>query len=291
MSRRIISSIWRALRPIQWTKNLFVFLPLIFGGRLLDGFAFLRVFVAALLFCMISSSAYLINDILDIERDRLHPSKRQRPLANNELKPQWAYAESFLLLIMACLIGGLCLGWPLAAILAGYWILVLVYSLGLKDLFILDIGLVIIGFILRIKGGASVIPVPMSPWLVMCTFLLSLFLVLGKRRQELAEMKHAAARHRLTLARYNMEVLNIAIVCAGIAAASCYTLYTFRQDIHPHRLTWTSMFVWVGIARYAQLLLFEGRGGDAAYVLLTDRPVLITILLWFGALVWILYGQ
>jgi 4-hydroxybenzoate polyprenyltransferase len=291
MSVREISAIWRSLRPAQWTKNLFVFLPLVFGGRLLDVFAFNRVFLAALLFCMVSSSTYLINDILDIKQDRLHPRKRNRPLANGELKLPWAYATSFLLLLVSVLGSGFCLSWLLAAILAGYWILVLSYSLILKDLFLFDIAIVIAGFVLRIKAGASAIPIPMSTWLVLCTLLLALFLVLGKRRQELEAMKQIAPHHRRVLKSYDVKALNVAIVCAGIAAAACYTLYTFRQDIHPHRLIGTSLFVWIGIGRYAQLLLFKGQGEDASYVLLTDRPVLLSIVLWFGALVWILYVQ
>jgi 4-hydroxybenzoate polyprenyltransferase len=291
MSVREISATWRSLRPEQWTKNLFVFLPLVFGGRLLDVFALSRVLLAALFFCMVASSTYLINDILDVKQDRFHPRKRNRPLANGELKQPWAYSASFLLFLVSFLGGGFCLGWLLAAILAGYWMLVLSYSLILKDLFLCDIAIVIAGFVLRLKAGASVIPIPMSAWLVLCTLLLALFLVLGKRRQELEAMQQLAPHHRRVLKRYDVKVLNIAIVCAGIAAAACYTLYTFRQEIHPHRLIGTSLFVWIGIARYAQLLLYKGQGEDASYVLLTDRPVLISIILWFGALVWILYGQ
>ena len=291
MSLPSISAVWRALRPAQWTKNLFVFMPLVFSRHLFIGSAFSRVFLATLFFCMISSSAYLINDILDVEQDRLHPHKRRRPLANHELTPSWAYAASFILLLIACIGGGIFLGWVLTAILAGYWILSLAYSVILKDIYVLDIAVIVAGFILRIKAGASAIPVVMSPWLVLCTLLLALFLVLGKRRQELGEMRHAASRHRPVLGSYNVQVLNGAIVCAGIAAAFCYTLYTFRQDIHPRLLVWTSPFVWLGIARYAQLLLFKGKGGDPSYVLLTDRPVVICILFWFGVLAWILYGR
>jgi 4-hydroxybenzoate polyprenyltransferase len=276
---------------MQWPKNLFVFMPLVFSGRLLDGFAGRRVLFAAFLFCVISSSAYLINDFMDFERDRLHPQKCRRPLASGELKRSWACVASFLLFIAACLGGSLRLNGQLAAILVGYWILMLAYSLILKNIFIIDIAVIAAGFILRIKAGAAAIPVAMSPWLISCTLLLALFLVMGKRRQELGEMQQDAFRHRPVLERYDAEILNYAIVCSGIAAAACYTLYTFRQDIHPQLLVWTSPFVWFGIARYIQLLLLKGRGGDPAYVLLADRPVFINVVLWFGALVWILYGR
>jgi 4-hydroxybenzoate polyprenyltransferase len=291
MNLQPIRALWRALRPIQWTKNLFVFMPLVFSGRMLDRPAGARVILAALLFCITSSSAYLINDFLDLPKDRLHPKKRLRPLANGELTRSWVYATSLSLFLTACLAGSIWIDGRLAAILAGYWILMLAYSIVLKNLFIVDLVVIAAGFILRIKAGASAIPVLMSPWLISCTLLLALFLVMGKRRQELGEMQQNASLHRLVLSRYNARTLNCAIVCAGIAAASCYTLYTFRQEIHPQLLAWTGPFVWFGIARYAQLLLLKGRGGDPAYVLLTDWPVLINVVLWFGTLAWILYGR
>jgi hypothetical protein len=161
----------------------------------------------------------------------------------------------------------------------------------LKNLFIFDIAIIPAGFILRIKAGAVAIPVPMSPWLIVCTLLLALFLVLGKRRQELEAMKQDAYQHRRVLKSYNLSILNNAFLGTGVLAASCYTLYTFLQGIHPRLLIGTSLFVWIGIARYIQLILFKGRGGDPSHVLLTDYPILINLILWFGALVWILYGR
>lgn len=266
-------------------------MPLVFSRQLLDGYAGWRVLFAALLFCLISSSAYLINDFLDFEKDRLHPQKRQRPLASGELKRSWAPVTSIFLFIAACLSSFMWLNGQLTVILAGYWVLMLAYSLILKNVFIVDIAVITTGFILRIKAGASSIPVEMSPWLIYCTLLLAFFLVMGKRRQELGEMGQDAFRHRPVLESYTAENLNYAIVCTGIAAVACYTLYTFRQEIHPPLLVWTSPFVWFGIARYSQLLLFKGRGGDPSHVLLTDRPVFINIVLWFGILVWIIYGR
>jgi 4-hydroxybenzoate polyprenyltransferase len=291
MNLPLIRAIGRALRPMQWTKNLFVFMPLVFSRRLLDGVAGRRVLFAAFLFCIISSSAYLINDFLDFEKDRLHPRKCRRPQASGELKRSWAYVASFFLLVAACLSSYFWLNETLAAIVAGYWVLMLAYSLILKNVFIVDLAVIAAGFILRIKAGAAAIPVAMSPWLISCTLLLALFLVLGKRRQELNELQQEASRHRPVLARYNADHLNYAIVCMGLGAAACYTLYTFRQEIHPQRLVWTIPFVWFGIARYSQLLLFKGRGGDPSHVLLTDRPVFISVMLWSGILVWILYGR
>jgi 4-hydroxybenzoate polyprenyltransferase len=291
MNLPLIRAMWRVLRPMQWTKNLFVFMPLIFSARLLDPVAGRRVLFAALLFCAISSSAYLINDFWDIEKDRLHPQKRRRPLASGELKRPCAFVASFFLYIAACLSSYIWLNGQLTAILAGYWILMLAYSLILKNIFLVDIAVIAAGFILRVKAGSAVIPVAMSSWLISCTLLLALFLVMGKRRQELGEMQLDAFRHRPVLESYNAEYLNYAIVCTGIATAACYTLYTFRQEIHPQRLVWTSPFVWFGIARYGQLLLIKKRGGDPSHVLLTDRPVFINVVLWFGMLVWILYGR
>jgi 4-hydroxybenzoate polyprenyltransferase len=285
-----IIAVGRALRPAQWTKNLIVFAPLVFGGRLMDGHAFGRVSLAALFFCMISSSTYLINDILDRDKDRLHVQKRQRPLAAGDLQPLWASVVSFFLLA-AGLSGSFFLSRQMGVILAAYWLLMLAYSLILKNILILDVAIIPAGFILRIKAGAIAIPVPMSPWLILCTLLLALFLVLGKRRQELVSMQQDAFQHRRVLESYELKVLNNAVLCTGIAAASCYTLYTFRQGIHPRQLIGTSLFVWVGIARYMQLILFKGRGGDPSHVLLTDPPIIINFILWFGALFWILYGR
>jgi 4-hydroxybenzoate polyprenyltransferase len=290
MSLPSIVAVWRSLRPAQWTKNLIVFAPLIFSGRLMDSPSAIRVFLSALFFCMISSAAYLINDILDREKDRVHVQKRQRPLAAGELKPLWGFIASFFLLAV-CLSSSFLMNGQLGMILAGYWMLMLAYSLVLKNLFIFDIAIIPAGFILRIKAGAVAIPVPMSPWLIVCTLLLALFLVLGKRRQELEAMKQDAYQHRRVLKSYNLSILNNAFLGTGVLAASCYTLYTFLQGIHPRLLIGTSLFVWIGIARYIQLILFKGRGGDPSHVLLTDYPILINLILWFGALVWILYGR
>lgn len=287
-NRRTAIASWRSLRPRQWTKNLFVLTPLIFSCQLFSAGAAVHAFFAAFLFCLTASSSYLINDIRDQEQDRLHPEKKLRPVAARILPIANAWVLGIALFILS-LIGGMLLKPVVAGILAFYWILNLAYSLKLKNIAGLDAFLVSAGFILRLAAGAAAIDVIASRWLLLCTGWLALFLVLGKRKSELAVLGGQAHWHRRALHYYGKRMLNFAIVAAAAAAFVSYLLYTLLQSIHPPSLVWTSVFVMGGICRYLYLLFRKGQGEDPSLVLLNDIQIRVCLFLWAGVIIGIIY--
>jgi 4-hydroxybenzoate polyprenyltransferase len=287
-NRRTAKAWWLSLRPKQWTKNLFVLTPLIFSCRLFSASAATHAFFAAFLFCLTASSSYLINDIRDQEQDRLHPEKKLRPVAAGMLPIANALALGSALLILS-LVGGILLKPAVAGVLAFYWILNLAYSLKLKNVAGLDAVLVAAGFILRLSAGAAAIDVVTSHWLLLCTGWLALFLVLGKRKSELAVLGEQAYRHRKALYYYGAHVLNFAIVAAAAAAFVSYLLYTLLQTIHPRSLVWTSVFVMAGICRYLYLLFGKGQGEDPSLVLLNDIQIRVYLFLWAVVVIRVIY--
>jgi 4-hydroxybenzoate polyprenyltransferase len=284
----IVGALWRSLRPEQWTKNLFVLTPLIFSHHLFSGVVAVHALCAAFFFCLVSSSSYLFNDIRDQEQDRLHPEKKSRPLAAR-LIPVSKVRGLGIVLLAAALIGGILLKPVVAGILVVYWILNLVYSLKLKNFAGLDVVLVAAGFILRLLAGAAAVDVATSRWLLLCTGWLALFLVLGKRKSELAVLGGRARLHRQALHYYNPYIVDFAIVAAGAAAFVSYLLYALLQNIHPRSLAWTSIFVMGGICRYLYLLFRKGQGEDPSRVLLYDIPIHTFLFLWAGAVIRIIY--
>ena len=280
-----------SLRPYQWIKNLVVLAALAFSKHLFDTDAAARAALAFLVFCALASAVYLVNDILDLERDRLHPAKRTRPIASGQLPVGVARIAAAVLLVVA-LAGSLALG-PGFRICAGsYALLGIVYSLFLKHAVILDVLTVALGFVLRAVAGAVAIGVHFSPWLVVCTLLLALFLALAKRRHELVSLDDAAA-HRSSLAEYSPYLLDQMI---AVVTASCLTAYAFYtlapetvEKYKTERLALTIPFVIYGIFRYLYLVHRHEQGGSPGDVLLTDRPLLATVALWAVAMVLIVY--
>ena len=280
-----------SLRPYQWIKNLVVLAALAFSKHLFDTDAAARAALAFLVFCALASAVYLVNDILDLERDRLHPAKRTRPIASGQLPVGVARIAAAVLLVVA-LAGSLALG-PGFRICAGsYAVLGIVYSLFLKHAVILDVLTVALGFVLRAVAGAVAIGVHFSPWLVVCTLLLALFLALAKRRHELVSLDDAAA-HRSSLAEYSPYLLDQMI---AVVTASCLTAYAFYtlapetvEKYKTERLALTIPFVIYGIFRYLYLVHRHEQGGSPGDVLLTDRPLLATVALWAVAMVLIVY--
>lgn len=283
---------WRDLvavsRPRQWVKNGYVFAALIFVGNahLLQDLP--RALWAAAAFCLISSSVYVLNDIADAERDGRHPLKRLRPIASGSLSPRAATPWMVALLLGGLSIGLAAGGPPLALILAGYCVMNVVYSFRLKHLFLFDAATVATGFVLRAAAGAEVLHVTLSPWLFLCTTLLSLFLAFGKRRSELTRLGSSAGSHRRVLDEYSVAMLDQFISITVAAIIAVYAVYTYSAA-RRHALMLTLPFVLYGLFRYLYILHrgLEGESPDEA--LASDRPTLVNVFLWAAASALILY--
>jgi 4-hydroxybenzoate polyprenyltransferase len=269
-----------------------VFAPLAFSKHLFEPGPLLRSLLAFVLFCALSGAVYLLNDVADVERDRLHPTKRKRPVASGELPVRIA-ALSATVLGLAALAGSSLLGRAFLASAACYVVLNLLYSFRLKEVVIVDVLSVSLGFVIRAVAGGAAIGVAVSDWLLICTVLLALFLTLSKRRHELTSLSDGAAQHRAILAEYSPYLLDQMI---GVVTASCLMAYAFyttaeetRQKFQTDRLAWTIPFVLYGIFRYLYLVHQKEKGGSPADVLLTDRPLLVAVALWGIAVVAIVY--
>ena len=287
LARAIVVS----LRPFQWVKNLVVLVALGFSKHLFHPDAAARAALAFAVFCALASAVYLINDILNLKRDRLHPLKRSRPIASGAL-PVGVARIVALVLLLGALAGSLALG-PRFEICAGsYAALGFGYSLLLKHFVILDVLTVALGFVLRAVAGAVAIGVHFSPWLLVCTILLALFLGLAKRRHELVSLDDAAA-HRSSLAEYTPYLLDQMIAVVTASCLTAYAFYTLAPETvdkyKTERLALTIPFVIYGIFRYLYLVHRHELGGSPGDVLLADRPLLATVALWAVAVVLIVY--
>lgn len=287
----MIKALIETLRPRQWTKNLVIFAGLIFDGQFLQLTPFLRVLLAALLFCLVSGVTYTINDLLDLDADKLHPQKRNRPLASGRLGKRTAII--FIIVLSAIsLAGGYLLSPNLALIFVAYTLLILAYSLWLKKIMILDVLVIASGFVLRVLAGLSVITVAyFSPWLFVLTTLLAMYLAFGKRLAELKLLETDAVNHRKTLDGYTVPLLNQYIMVILTAILITYTFYTFSA--HPGQSNYTMMltlpFVVYGIFRYLYLIQSDLTTSSPEEVLLKDRPLQIAIALWGLSVIAIIY--
>ena len=281
-----------SLRPTQWTKNLLLFAGLLFGGRLLQRQAVLAATIAFLIFCALSGAVYLINDIADRDADRRHPLKQSRPIAAGALKVStagWAAAA----LVSGALISASLLNPGLAALAAGYVLLLGLYSTAFKHVVILDVLIIAGGFVLRAVAGAVAVGVPIGSWLLVCTTLLALFLALSKRRHELVLLGDGAASHRRALGKYSPYLLDQMISVVTASTLVAYSVFVLSPDTAvrlgtPH-LGYTIPFVLYGIFRYLYLVHQERGGGSPAEMLLTDRPLLACVALWAGAMILLMY--
>jgi 4-hydroxybenzoate polyprenyltransferase len=287
-------AILRTMRPRQWPKNLlFVFPALVFDGQLFNVDSFLRVFTAACLLVLMSGAVYIMNDLVDVEKDRLHPRKKSRPIAAGLLPVPIAIAATLCLPILS-IIAALTFSIPLAWVLLLYLVLQVAYSFYLKHVPIVDVLAVTAGFVLRVVAGVVVISVRnFSPWLYACTGLLALFLVVGKRRQELVMLGEDAAKTRPIFAHYNLALLDEMLRFVITSTFLTYLLYTIEVNITPvqdvNLLLLTVPPVLYGLMRYMYLIHIKGEGAAPEEVLLTDRPVQVTVVVWFTIVVSILY--
>jgi 4-hydroxybenzoate polyprenyltransferase len=289
---RTLRALFAALRPHQWTKNLLLFAALALSKHLFEAEPLLRSVVAFALFCGLSGAVYLLNDVADLERDKLHPVKRLRPVASGALPARLAGSVAALLGI-GCLLVAPALGREFVMCAVAYLGLNLAYSLRLKEVVILDVLAISLGFVLRAVAGAVAIAVRISDWLLVCTFLLALFLALSKRRHELTSLSDAASRHRRILAEYSPYLLDQMI---SVVTASCLIAYIFYtmapetvEKYRTDRLAWTIPFVLYGIFRYLYLVHQKEQGGSPTDLLVTDRPLLVDVALWTLAIVLIVY--
>ncbi len=291
--RSTLPALIESLRPAQWVKNGFVFAALIFSRNLRDWHRTSLVALAALVFCLISSAAYLMNDVLDVTEDRSHPVKRRRPLASGRLGVRTALAASGLLAL-----GALATAWVLdrsfLLVVAIYAVSNLLYSWRLKRVVLLDVFVVAAGFVLRVIGGGVVIHVELSAWLIVCTTLLALFLALTKRRHELVLLGEDASGHRSTLARYSPYFLDQLIAIVTASTVMSYSLYTLSADVKAKfpgkRLELTIPFVLFGIFRYLYLVHQTEEGGNPTRLLFTDPVLLTVVLMWGASVILIIYA-
>lgn len=267
-----------SMRPKQWIKNSFVFAGLIFSKSFFHLDPIIKSLYSFILFSMVSGAVYIINDIIDREKDNLHPVKCRRPIASGKLGSSLALAFSLAVLAISLTVA-LIVNSKLFLILLAYFILVLSYSLKLKNIVILDVILLSGGFVLRTVGGAVVIDVFISPWLILCTTLLALFLALNKRRNELLVMSDKAGEHRKILEQYTPELINNMLSVITSTTVMSYSLYTFSAGKSSYMML-TIPFVLYGIFRYQYLVTVKDTGGSPELTLFKDKPLLINVALW-----------
>jgi len=280
------------LRPQQWVKNGFIFAALIFSQSLTRWGRCRQVLLAALVFCLVSSAAYVLNDILDASEDRHHPTKKLRPIASGRLSAKTAG-------IVGAILGGggLIAAWRLntsfLAIVVAYLALNVLYSTLLKHVVLLDVFIVAAGFLFRVIAGGLVIRVAISSWLIVCTTLLALFIALSKRRHELVLLGDRASDHRAILADYTPYFLDQLISIVTASTVVSYALYTLSPDVQSRfpgkRLELTIPFVLFGIFRYLHLIHHGEQGGNPTRSLFTDPVLLSVVLLWAASVILIIY--
>ncbi len=287
---RVARALLRALRPKQWTKNGLLFVGLLFSFKLGELHLLATVVFAFIIFCALSSAVYLINDLKDVEKDRLHPTKRLRPIAAGILPPRVAAAAAAILLL-AAIPAAYWINTGFGAIASFYVILVLLYTYWLKNVVIMDVLLLAAGFVMRAAAGAVAIAVPISPWLYVCTILGALFLGVGKRRHELVSLDATANSHRPILEEYTPELLDQMMSVVTSALVMAYSLYTFSAPNLPanHAMMLTIPFVLYGVFRYLYLIHVQGSGGSPEEILLRDKPIMAVVVLYLLTSVFILY--
>lgn len=290
-----VGNILRIIRPHQWLKNVFVLLPLFFGGSLLDPHDIAAALIAVMAFSFMASAIYCLNDIVDVEDDRRHPVKCRRPIASGQVSVAAAYTMMAVMVALsfasASLLGGGAVG--VAAVTGVYLVLNVAYCLWLKRFAILDVCTIAAGFVLRLFAGGLAIGTELSDWIVLMTFLLTLFLSLAKRRDDVLRMNETGRAPRRNTIRYNLEFINQAITITAAVTIVCYVMYTVSPEVvrrtGTHYLYLTTVFVITGVLRYLQLTLVDNRSGDPTRLLLSDRVLQAVVALWGLAFLLIIY--
>jgi 4-hydroxybenzoate polyprenyltransferase len=287
----VIRGLIKTMRPRQWLKNGLVYAALFFDRKVIDLESFARTTAAFILLCMVSSAVYIMNDLVDIDNDRRHPTKKTRPLAAGELSPALAIVVAIILAI-----GGLAAGFILSPtlgwILLTYLVIQVAYTFYFKHVVLMDVILVASGFILRVGAGVAVISVQrFSPWLYVCTGLLALLMALGRRRHELSLLGLDAGNHRAILEEYTIDLIDRLIGIVAGAALVAYSLYTFMAEGLPENnlMMLTIPFVLYGIFRYLYLIHVKHEGGAPEDIFIRDRPMQLTLFFWAVVVFFVLY--
>jgi len=285
---------WQLVRPTQWSKNLLLFAALIFARHLFDAGDVATVVAAFACFCAVASGAYVMNDLRDCERDRRHPLKSKRPLPAGRVSRGTALRVA-LVLMGAGLAAAFTLGAGFGTLTTAYLLLQVAYTFSLKEMVILDVMSIATGFVLRAVAGGVVIDVPISPWLIICTFLLALFLGFSKRRHELVLLEDGATEHREALREYSPYFLDQMISVVTASTVVAYASYTASPEVQEKlgtdKLYLTIPFVLFGIFRYLYLVHQREEGGNPTQLLLSDRPLQADILLWVLTACMVLYWR
>ena len=283
---------FKLLRPKDWAKNFFLFIPLFFAGEFLDLHKIISISYGFISFCCIASSIYILNDYKDVEDDRKHPVKCKRPIASGAVSPTTALIICAILVVL-----GFTIAWfikeKFVLVLAIYFIINLGYSLGLKSIPILDIILLSAGFVLRIKAGSIVGDVVLSEWIVIMVFLLALFMAIGKRRDDVLLKLTTGTDMRKSVKGYNLEFLNTLLALVSAVMIVAYFMYTMSPAVQTRLGTWrlyyTCLFVMAGIMRYLQIIYVQADAGSPTKILYKDRFIQITMLLWIASYIVIIY--
>ena len=282
------------LRPKDWAKNLFLFIPSFFAGNIQDLSRIGFLALGFLAFSFLASCIYIINDYRDIEDDRKHPVKQKRPLASGRVKKTTAVAISFILFIAAIALGYyLDDTLQLLFVMGLYFLLNFSYSMGLKNIAILDILMLASGFVLRVKAGALIAHVDTSEWLMIMTYLLALFLAIAKRRDDMLLKMSTGTNMRKSITGYNLDFLNTLLGLFSAIIIVSYIMYTVSDitviRLGTHRLYYTSVFVMAGLMRYLQITFVAGKSGSPTDILYKDRFIQLTLVLWILSFYFILY--
>lgn len=285
----------RLIRPHQWVKNVFIFLPMFFGGKLTDLNDWVQALLAFVAFSFVASAVYCLNDIMDVEDDRRHPVKCQRPIASGAISIPQALGIMVVLLTAATLLLSQITQnrEAVAAVILGYFIMNTCYCTWLKHHAIVDVCIVAFGFVLRLLVGGLVTSTPLSKWIVLMTFLLTLFLSFAKRRDDVVRMEQTGDAPRKNTIRYNLTFINQAITITSAVTLVCYIMYTISPEVtarvHSEYLYLTTVFVLLGLLRYIQLTVVDKRSGDPTKILLHDRFIQVDVLLWALSFIVIIY--
>ncbi len=282
------SNLLKLIRPHQWLKNVFVMIPMFFGGSLLDPSDIRASVVTFFAFSFIASSVYCFNDIIDVEADRRHPVKCKRPIASGAISVRSAWALMALMFLLS--VGTVCLldtyshVINVELVILIYYILNILYCSKLKQYAIVDVCIIAFGFVLRVLAGGFATDIALSKWLVLMTFLLTLFLSFAKRRDDVLRMNETGEPPRKNTIRYNLTFINQAITITASVTLVCYIMYTVSPEVvnrfHSDLLYLTSVFVLLGLLRYIQITVVDKRSGDPTKMMLRDRFTQCVVLLW-----------
>lgn len=282
-----IKALIKLLRPKQWIKNSFVLAAIIFSGNFLKTNVLIKNIAIMFMFCLASSCVYILNDIIDVEKDRCHPKKKFRPIASGDVSVKLAVILGIILTLIVIICSYKISSLALIIILS-YLFLNIFYSFKLKHIIIIDVMVITLGFVLRIECGSVVTGVSLSPWLILCTILLSLFLALNKRKSEIIELNTKGASHRKILEEYSVELIDRMLNLVTPAILISYCLYTFNS-IQNRNMMLTIPFIIYGIFRYEYLMSKNNAGGKPEDVFFKDKPFLINIILWGISILSIIY--